>query len=147
MTAIANQAEASVNRRLLAVFDLRQKPRTKMLGFSSRFLVLLVVWSAAIVLVPTRARSQGATATPVTLAPATNPVTAGGELEKVTVTGYLIPRVGGGPQPVFTLDQDFISKQADQTINDVLNRYPGGLSQSNALTQTGVSTSPASSAF
>ena len=46
------------------------------------------------------------------------------------VTGYLVPRVGGGPQPVFTLDQDFITKQADQTINDVLDRYPGGLSNS-----------------
>src|SRR5262249_9287620 len=76
-----------------------------------------------------------------------NQVTAGGELEKVTVTGYLVPRVGGGPQPVFTMDRDFISKQSNQTINDVLNRYPGGMSQQNAMTFVGQSTSPASSAF
>ena len=25
------------------------------------------------------------------------------------------------------MDQDFIKKQSDQTINDVLNRYPGGV--------------------
>src|SRR5271165_7349523 len=114
--------------------------------FTSRFLAALAVASAATVLVPIGARSQQDPAAPVNTAPVTtapvspeittpaNQVTAGGELEKVTVTGYLVPRVGGGPQPVFTLDQDFITKQSDQTINDVLNRYPGGYSQQNALT-------------
>ena len=114
--------------------------------FSNRFLAALAVASAAIVLVPIGTRSQQAPAAPVTTAPA-DQVTAGGELEKVTVTGYLVPRVGGGPQPVFTLDQDFITKQSDQTINDVLNRYPGGYSQQNALTFAGNSNSPASSAY
>lgn len=37
-----------------------------------------------------------------------------GELPPITVTGYIIPRVGEGPQPVVTLDRDLISKQADQ---------------------------------
>ena len=50
---------------------------------------------------------------------ATNPQTSGGQLEQVTVTGYLIPRIGEGPQPVATLNQDFIQKQAYQTVNDV----------------------------
>src|SRR3984885_12962716 len=63
--------------------------------------------------------------------------TTGGELEQVTVTGYIIPRVGEGPQPVETLNQDFIQKQAYQTINDVLNQYPGGLSGQNAQTFAG----------
>ena len=45
------------------------------------------------------------------------------------------------------MDQDFITKQSDQTINDVLNRYPGGLSQQNAMTFAGNSNSPASSAY
>jgi iron complex outermembrane receptor protein len=124
--------------------------------FTNRFLAALAVTSAAIVLAPIGARSQQdpAPATPVTTAPVSpaistpaNQVTAGGELEKVTVTGYLVPRVGGGPQPVFTMDKDFIGKQSDQTINDVLNRYPGGLSQQNAMTFAGNSNSPASSAF
>jgi len=133
-----------------------------MLSFTNRFLAALAVASAAIVLVPIGARSQQAgtapvttgAAAPVTTAPATlatttpaDHVTAAGELEKVTVTGYLVPRVGGGPQPVFTIDQDFITKQADQTVNDVLNRYPGGLSNSNATTFVGQSTSPGSSAY
>ena len=116
-----------------------------LIRFTNRFAAIAVA-SAAIVLVPIGARSQQAPAAPVTTAPA-DQATAGGELEKVTVTGYLIPRVGGGPQPVFTLDQDFITKQSDQTINDVLNRYPGGLSQQNAMTFAGNSNSPASSAY
>src|ERR1700751_204431 len=70
-----------------------------------------------------------------------------GQLEQVTFTGYLIPRVGEGPQPVATLNQDFIQKQAYQTINDVLNNYPGGLSAQNTQTFTGNSNSPASSAY
>jgi iron complex outermembrane receptor protein len=129
--------------------------------FTNPFLAALAVASAAIVLAPIGARSQQnpAPARPVTTAPVTtapvspeistpaDQVTAGGELEKVTVTGYLVPRVGGGPQPVFTMDQDFITKQSDQTINDVLNRYPGGYSQQNALTFAGNSNSPASSAY
>ena len=49
----------------------------------------------------------------------TNPKANGGQLEQVTVTGYLIPRIGEGPQPVATLNQDFIQKQAYQTVNDV----------------------------
>ena len=73
--------------------------------------------------------------------------TSGGELQQVTVTGYLIPRVGEGPQPVATLNQDFIQKQAYQTVNDVLNQYPGGLSNQNAQTFAGNSNSPGTSAF
>jgi iron complex outermembrane recepter protein len=92
------------------------------------------------------ARAQTAPPNP---APAAAPgqAPAGGELEQVTVTGYLIPRVGEGPQPVATLNQDFIQKQAYQTINDVLNNYPGGLSAQNTQTFTGNSNSPGSSAY
>jgi len=115
--------------------------------FINRILAALSVASAAMMLAPMAVISQQVSAPPVTTAPATEAITAGGELEKVTVTGYLIPRVGGGPQPVFTIDQDFIAKQADQTLNEVLNRYPGGLSQQNQLTIVGNSTSPASSAY
>jgi outer membrane receptor protein involved in Fe transport len=95
---------------------------------------------------PTPGTAPGQTATPET-APGGAPNASGGELEQVTVTGYLIPRVGEGPQPVATLNQDFITKQAYQTVNDVLNNYPGGLSAQNTQTFTGNSNSPASSAF
>jgi iron complex outermembrane recepter protein len=75
------------------------------------------------------------------------PATTGGELEQLTVTGYLIPRIGEGPQPVETLNQDFITKQAYQTVNDVLNNYPGGLSVQNTQTFTGNSNSEGGSAY
>src|SRR6201987_1179670 len=73
--------------------------------------------------------------------------TGSGELQQVTVTGYLIPRVGDGPAPVATLNQDFIQKQAYQTINDVLNNYPGGLSVQNTQTFAGNSNSEGGSAY
>src|SRR6201997_2753747 len=73
--------------------------------------------------------------------------TTGGQLEQVTVTGYLIPRIGEGPEPVATLNQDFIQKQAYQTVNDVLNNYPGGLSVQNTQTFTGNSNSEGGSTF
>src|SRR5258708_10628223 len=93
------------------------------------------------------ARAQNAPPPPAPT-PAGAPSTGGGgELEQVTVTGYLIPRIGEGPQPVATLNQDFITKQAYQTVNDVLNNYPGGLSGQNALTFAGNSNSPGTSAF
>ena len=94
--------------------------------------------AAVIIMLSMSAQSQTAAPSPSPVAGQTNdqnsevnpsnPQTSGGQLEQVTVTGYLIPRVGEGPQPVTTLNQDFIQKQAYQTVNDVLNNYPGGLS-------------------
>jgi hypothetical protein len=46
------------------------------------------------------------------------------QLQQVTVTGYLVPRIGDGPQPVETLDQQFFKEQGDQTVADVLQRLP-----------------------
>jgi iron complex outermembrane receptor protein len=125
--------------------------------YSNRFITALAFASAAMVFAPTGARSQQPasptaplapqTTTPTTTATASDTSAGGGELEKVTVTGYLIPRIGEGPQPVETLGRDFIERQADQTINDVLNRYPGGASFQNAITFAGNSNSPASSAY
>jgi len=115
----------------------------------------VVVLAAVLTITGGIARGQTPTTPPDAtgaVTAATNPVngnapTSGGELEQVTVTGYLIPRVGEGPQPVATLNQDFITKQAYQTVNDVLNNYPGGLSGQNAQTFAGNSNSPATSAY
>ena len=68
------------------------------------------------------------------------------ELEKITVTGYLIPRVGDGPQPVTTIDQDFIAKQADQTVSDVILRLPQSVGSFTTMATAGVSSSPGSAA-
>src|ERR1700732_3211993 len=57
-------------------------------------------------------------------APAPAGTEQGGQLQQITVTGYLIPRVGEGPQPVVSYDQDFIQKQANQTVSDVIRSLP-----------------------
>ena len=116
--------------------------------FDGLLAALASAW-AALTLVPTGASSQQqqAPTSPVTTVPAADATVGGGELEKIIVTGYLIPRIGDGPQPVDTLTKEFIQKQGDQTVNDVLNRYPGGLSIQNTLTSPGNSNSPGSSFY
>ena len=55
--------------------------------------------------------------------PATNETSSSGsELQQVTVTGYLIPHVGEGPQPVTSYDQTFISKLGNQQVAAVLQQ-------------------------
>src|SRR5580704_7452755 len=107
---------------------------------------LLVLCTLGITARAQTAAPNPAPATNETAVPGTAP-TGGGELEQVTVTGYLIPRIGEGPEPVETLNQDFIQKQAYQTINDVLNNYPGGRSAQNTQTFTGNSNSEGGSTF
>jgi iron complex outermembrane receptor protein len=50
--------------------------------------------------------------------------TGGSELQQVTVTGYLLPHVGDGPQPVTTYDQTYITKTGSQNVADVLQQLP-----------------------
>jgi len=64
-------------------------------------------------------------------------------LSQIVVTGYIIPRIGEGPQPVMTLDQDFISKQGDQTVAEVLQRLPMTANNFGPTTDSGNSFSPA----
>jgi iron complex outermembrane receptor protein len=78
-----------------------------------------------------------APATPTTL-----PNQGGGELQTITVTGYIAPRVGDGTQPVHTLNQDFIQKQGDQTVTDVLQKLPQNVGSFTPLVNAGASFSP-----
>jgi iron complex outermembrane receptor protein len=48
----------------------------------------------------------------------------GNELQQVTVTGYLLPHVGDGPQPVTTYDQTYFTKTGDQNVADVVQQLP-----------------------
>jgi iron complex outermembrane receptor protein len=64
------------------------------------------------------------------------------ELEPITVTGYVIPRIGEGPQPVVSLDQDFIQKQADQTVAQVVQRLPQDASPIVQTVNVGASFTP-----
>jgi iron complex outermembrane receptor protein len=106
-------------------------------NFPDWFLAALAFTAMALALVPTRARAQA----PVTTAAATEP-TAGGELEKVIVTGSLLPRVGEAAQPVTILDQDLFSKQADQTVADAMLRYTESLGSLTTISTAGNSFSP-----
>jgi iron complex outermembrane recepter protein len=66
----------------------------------------------------------------------------GGNLQQVTVTGYVVPRIGDGPQPVVTLDQEFFKDQGDQTVADVLERLPQNSNSFNPSLNAGQSFSP-----
>ena len=85
-------------------------------------------------------------------APATAPAPApagteqGGQLQQITVTGYIIPRVGEGPQPVVSYDQDYVQKQAYQTVTDVLRGIPLNNAALSTYTNAGINSSPASAA-
>jgi iron complex outermembrane recepter protein len=68
-----------------------------------------------------------------------------GQLQQVTVTGYVVPRIGDGPQPVVTLDQEFIQEQGDQTVADVLQRLPQNDQSFSPALNAGQSFSPAAS--
>jgi hypothetical protein len=67
------------------------------------------------------------------------------QLQQVTVTGYLVPRIGDGPQPVVTLDQQFFKEQGDQTVADVLQRLPQNSQSFNPSLNAGQSFSPGAS--
>src|ERR1700678_3844755 len=108
--------------------------------------------AAALVLSRTAAKSQQAgsapSQTPVTaITPATDQTAAGEALEKMTVTGYILPHVGDGPQPVTSYNQDYISKSGYQTTTDVLQTLPGAEGNWNPGATTGFGFSPASASI
>jgi outer membrane receptor for ferrienterochelin and colicin len=70
----------------------------------------------------------------------------GGQLQQITVTGYVIPRIGTGPQPVVTYDQAYFGKQAYQNTSDVLRAIPFNTGSLSTYTNAGINSSPASAA-
>ncbi len=68
----------------------------------------------------------------------------GGQLPQITVTGYIIPRVGDGPQPVVSYNRDFIEKSGNQTVTDVIQSLPSAVGNFGPATATGFSGSPGS---
>jgi iron complex outermembrane receptor protein len=75
-----------------------------------------------VILFGLRVSAHAQTASP---SPAPGETSSGsGELQQVTVTGYLLPHVGDGPQPVTTYDRNFIDKTGDQNVADVLQNLP-----------------------
>jgi iron complex outermembrane receptor protein len=79
-------------------------------------------------------------------APAPAGTEQGGQLQQITVTGYVIPRVGEGPQPVVSYDQEYVQKQAYQTVTDVLRGIPYNNAALSTYTNAAINSSPASAA-
>jgi iron complex outermembrane recepter protein len=79
-------------------------------------------------------------------APAPGQTPGVSELQQITVTGYIIPRVGEGPQPVITYDRDYFQKQAYQTTTDILRGIPLNTAALSTYTNAGINSSPASAA-
>src|SRR5437879_9750007 len=79
-------------------------------------------------------------------APAPAGTEQGGQLQQITVTGYLIPRVGEGPQPVVSYDQDYVTEQAYTPVTDVLRGIPLNNAALSTYTNAGINSSPASAA-
>src|ERR1700751_52062 len=74
------------------------------------------------------------------------PTASNSPLEQIIVTGYVVPHVGEGAQPVTTLDRTFIDQQGDQTVSDVLQRLPQNVGGFTPQVSAGTSFSPAASA-
>ncbi|MGA7127588.1 MAG: TonB-dependent receptor, partial [Chthoniobacterales bacterium] len=70
-----------------------------------------------------------------------------GELQQVVVTGYLIPRVGEGPNPVTTYDQTYFQKTGYQNVQDVLQNLPSATGNFNPGVTTGFGFSPGGSSI
>jgi iron complex outermembrane receptor protein len=68
--------------------------------------------------------------------------TQGGNLEKITVTGYIVPHVGDGPQPVTTITHDDIDKAGTQNIGDLLMKLPSSTGNFSPTTTAGFGFSP-----
>ena len=71
----------------------------------------------------------------------------GGELQQVTVTGYLIPHIGEGPQPVQNYDQTYIQNTGYQDVQDVLQNLPAATGNFNPGVTTGFGFSPGGSSI
>jgi iron complex outermembrane recepter protein len=67
-------------------------------------------------------------------------------LQQMTVTGYIVPHVGEGAQPVLNLGQEYIAKQGVQTVSDLLQRLPQNVGGFTPGVSAGSSFSPGSSA-
>jgi len=89
----------------------------------------LAVLSSLFLLISLNANAQQATSS--SASSSTNDVgaipgenTQSGELEHVIVTGYVVPRVGDGPAPVTSLDNNYAQRRGATTVQSVLQSLP-----------------------
>lgn len=88
-------------------------------------------------------QAQSASGTPS----AAESPSGGGELQQVTVTGYLLPHIGEGPQPVTNYDQTYIQNTGYQNVQDVLQNLPAATGNFNPGVTTGFGFSPGGSSI
>jgi iron complex outermembrane recepter protein len=119
--------------------------RTQNQGEMSRSKYFGLACAAELALAMTLGASAYAQAPAAVTNPPSIPGLGGGELQQITVTGYIAPRVGDGTQPVLTLDRDFMQKQGEQTVSDVLQRLPQNVGAFTPLVNAGASFSPGGS--
>ena len=102
----------------------------------------LTSWSLALA----QATAPDPTA-PDSNAPGRSPADADDQqLGQMTVTGYIVPRIGEGPEPVTTLDQDFITKARRSDPADILLRLPQNFAGFTPSLNAGESTAEGGSA-
>jgi outer membrane receptor protein involved in Fe transport len=82
---------------------------------------------------------------PAAAAPAVAPA-GGGELERIVVTGYIIPRLGEGTQPVFNIDRDFWERRGQQNLGQILETLPFSIGNVNQNRAPGNNNVPGSDA-
>jgi len=115
-------------------------------GLARRIRQVTLLMALAVFCSVVSAYSQTANS-PAPPEPSPSPSSEGGELQQITVTGYLIPRVGEGPQPVSNYDQNYIAKTGEQTVSDVLQNLPAAVGNFLPAVTTGFSFSPGSSSI
>src|ERR1700723_3110418 len=104
------------------------------------------VVAVALTIAGTNAIAQTAEPSPAANSPAAGSgVENQGQLQTVTVTGYIVPRIGEGTQPVATIDQTFIENQGDQTVSEVIQRLPQNTGAFTQQVNAGATFSPGGS--
>jgi outer membrane receptor protein involved in Fe transport len=67
------------------------------------------------------------------------------ELEHIIVTGYVMPRVGDGPAPVTSLDNNYAQRRGATTVQSVLQSLPQNIGSFTPTVNAGLSPVPGAS--
>ena len=94
----------------------------------SLFKPYLAVLSSLFSLISLDANAQQAASFPIPSSTNDVGTTAGdtqsGELDRIIVTGYIVPHIGDGPAPVTVLDNTYAQRRGATTVQSVLQSLP-----------------------
>ena len=133
---LTNRQVRSVRRELYggASKIVPRIPNGPLRGGLGAFVLSLVLFVA-------HAQETAPAPSPIQTSATTGPAEAS-ELPPITVTGYIIPRLGEGTQPVFTLDRDWWEKRGQKNLADILETLPFANGNLNQTFAPGNNTSP-----